>query len=150
MAVTGDTAHTTSGSNPDKKSASVISAAYGQAISGRNPDAEDFGLPWDDSTPSWVKLVRIAYQAHGGSGSAPDSNLFLESDFLIPHETDALQNHSYVFWQVEQTNETPFDAGLENEELRANVLSSWQKTTALKNLQDKAKRLVETLSLIHI
>ena len=145
LAVTGDTAHTTSGSNPDKKSASVISAAYGQAISGRNPDAEDFGLPWDDSTPSWVKLVRIAYQAHGGSGSAPDSNLFLESDFLIPHETDALQNHSYVFWQVEQTNETPFDAGLENEELRANVLSSWQKTTALKNLQDKAKRLVETI-----
>ena len=145
LAVTGNTDHTPTYNNPDNKSVSVISAAYGQAISGRNPDAEDFGLPWDDSTPSWGKFVRIAYQAHGGPGSTPDSNLFLDSDFLIPHETDAYQNHSYVFWQVEQTNETPFDAGLENEELRANVVYSWQKLNALKSLQEKAQRLAESI-----
>ena len=55
------------------------------------------------------------------------------------------QNHSYVFWQVEQTNETPFDAGLENEELRANVVYSWQKMNALENLQEKARSLAESI-----
>ena len=145
LAVTGNTDHTPTYNNPDNESASVISAAYGQAISGRNPDAEDFGLPWDDSTPSWGKLVRIAYQAHGDPGSTPESNLFLDSDFLIPHETEVYQSHSYVFWQVEQTNETPFDAGLENEELRANVVHSWQKMNALTKLQEKARSLAESI-----
>ena len=71
-----------------------ISAAYGQAIAGRNPDAADFGFAWDNTTPSWVKLVRTGYKAHGGPGTSSDSDLFLESDLLTPHETDSFQSHT--------------------------------------------------------
>ena len=140
LVVSGNTNHSLS----DDKTASVISAAYGQAISGRNPDAADFGLPWDDSTPSWVKMVRVAYQAHGGSGSTTDTDLFLDSDFLIPHETDSFQNTTYIFWQIEQTKETPFDAGLENEELKNNVINSWKTMTALTNAKEEAKSKAES------
>ncbi|MEC9095942.1 MAG: hypothetical protein VX776_04870, partial [Planctomycetota bacterium] len=140
LVVSGNTNHTSS----NGEMLSVISAAYGQAISGRNPDAADFGLPWDDSTPSWVKMVRVAYQAHGGPGSTTNTDLFLDSDFLIPHETDSFQNATYVFWQVEQTEETPFEAGLSNTTLRRNVIQSWKKMTALTDAQADAKAKAES------
>ena len=116
-----------------------ISAAYGQAIAGRNPDAVDFGLPWDDSTPSWVKLVRTGYKAHGGPGTSSDSELFLDSDLLAPHETDSYQSHTYIFWQVIQTKESDFNAGLENDDIRKNTIQSWKKSTALRNTQEAAQ-----------
>ena len=120
-----------------------ISAAYGQAIAGRNPDAVDFGLPWDDSTPSWVKLVRTGYKAHGGPGTSSDSELFLDNDLLAPHETDSYQSHTYIFWQVIQTKESDFNAGLENADIRKNTIQSWKKRTALGDTQELARGKAE-------
>ena len=123
-----------------------ISAAYGQAIAGRNPDAVDFGFAWDDTTPSWVKLVRTGYKAHGGPGTSSDSDLFLESDLLTPHETDSFQSHTYIFWQVVQTKESDFNDGLENADIRKNTLQSLNKSTALLNAQETAQTKAEGYS----
>ena len=88
----------------------LISAAYGQAISGRVPGALDFGFEeWDDTSHSWTKLVRIAYQAHGGPGSSPQQDIFLENDFLVPHQTSPFQQRTYVFWQVDQSKESTLE-----------------------------------------
>jgi predicted house-cleaning noncanonical NTP pyrophosphatase (MazG superfamily) len=123
-----------------------ISAAYGQAIAGRNPDAVDFGFAWDDTTPSWVKLVRTGYKAHGGPGTSSDSDLFLESDLLTPHETDSFQSHTYIFWQVVQTKESDFNDGLENADIRKNTIQSLNKSTALLNAQETAQTKAEGYS----
>ncbi|MBT6721953.1 MAG: hypothetical protein HOB20_01855 [Planctomycetaceae bacterium] len=123
-----------------------ISAAYGQAIAGRNPDAADFGFAWDNTTPSWVKLVRTGYKAHGGPGTSSDSDLFLESDLLTPHETDSFQSHTYIFWQVVQTKESDFNDGLENADIRKNTLQSLNKSTALLNAQETAQTKAEGYS----
>ena len=120
-----------------------ISAAYGQAIAGRNPDAADFGFAWDDTTPSWVKLVRTGYKAHGGPGTSSDSDLFLESDLLTPHETDSFQSHTYIFWQVVQTKESDFNAGLENDVILNNTLQSLHRSTALLKAQEDAQAKAE-------
>ncbi len=123
-----------------------ISAAYGQAISGRNPNAADFGLEWDETTPSWIKLVRTAYKAHGGPGSNPESDIFIENDFLTPHESQfSTQKTTYVFWQVEQTKETPFDAGLENEEVKQNLIDGWKYSKAI----DAARKRADSIAALY-
>ena len=124
------------------ETAAPISAAHGQAISGRNPDANDFGLPWDESTPSWVKLIRIAYTAHGGPGSNTQQDIFIENDFLTHHESSSFHNHKYVFWQVDQTNETSFEDLREpTEEVLENATRAWKKGEAVQRTRNLANEL---------
>ena len=122
----------------------LISAAYGQAISGRVPGALDFGFnDWDDTSHHWTKLVRIAYQAHGGPGSSPQQDIFLENDFLVPHQTSPFQQRTYVFWQVDQSKESTFeDVQNQTDEVLTNAEIAWKKIEAIK----KTKELADNIS----
>ena len=126
----------------------LISAAYGQAISGRVPGALDFGFEeWDDTSHSWTKLVRIAYQAHGGPGSSPQQDIFLENDFLVPHQTSPFQQRTYVFWQVDQSKESTLeDVQNRTGEVLENAKIGWKKIEAIKQAKARAEEIKSNFS----
>ena len=126
----------------------LISAAYGQAISGRVPGALDFGFEeWDDTSHSWTKLVRIAYQAHGGPGSSPQQDIFLENDFLVPHQTSPFQQRTYVFWQVDQSKESTLeDVQNRTGEVLENAKIAWKKIEAIKKAEALAEEIKSNFS----